>query len=140
MRHLSPDQREAAAEQTERCPRHGEPGGRYSAVTRRVIATLSSDTLLAPKFVALSAGTPDGETLANNAIIEGHPAYGIAQITAAAGPLVDNANKLIDNLNGTVSNLDGTVTSVETTWADSCRRFRPLIDIAKTDLESFKKS
>jgi len=38
-----------------------------------VIATLSSDTLLAPKFVALSAGTPGGKTLANNAAIEGHP-------------------------------------------------------------------
>jgi len=31
-----------------------------------VTAMLSSDTLLAPKFVALSAGTPGGKTLANN--------------------------------------------------------------------------
>ena len=72
-----------------------------------VTATLSSDTLLAPKFVALSAGTPGGKTLANDATIEGHPSYGIEQITAAAGPLFENANKLIDNLNGTVTNLNG---------------------------------
>src|ERR1700675_2197903 len=39
-----------------------------------VIATLSSDTLLAPKFVALSAGTPGGKTLVNNAATESHPA------------------------------------------------------------------
>ena len=32
-----------------------------------VTATLSSDTMLSPKFVALSAGTPGGQTLANNA-------------------------------------------------------------------------
>ncbi len=63
-----------------------------------VTATLSADTFLAPKFVALSAGTPGGKTLANNAAIEGHPAYGIEQITAAAGPLFENANKLLDNL------------------------------------------
>src|SRR5437588_9152874 len=70
-----------------------------------VTATLSSDTLLSPKFVALSAGTPGGKTLANNAPIEGHPAYGIEQITAAAGPLFENANKLLDNLDTTVTEL-----------------------------------
>src|SRR6202030_3433559 len=72
-----------------------------------VIATLSSDTLLAPKFVALSAGTPGGKALANNAAIEGHPAYGLEQITAAAGPLFENANRLLDNLNLTVTDLKG---------------------------------
>src|SRR5207245_9353252 len=50
-----------------------------------VTATLSADTLLAPKFVALSAGAPGGKTHTNNASSEAHPAYGIAQLTAAAG-------------------------------------------------------
>jgi ABC-type transporter Mla subunit MlaD len=63
-----------------------------------VIATLGSDTLLAPKFVALSAGTPGGQTLANNAAIEGHPAYDLEQIMAAAGPLLDNLNTTVTNL------------------------------------------
>jgi ABC-type transporter Mla subunit MlaD len=70
-----------------------------------ITATLSSDTLLSPKFVALSAGTPGGETLADNAAIEGHPAYGIEQITAAAGPLFENANKLLNDLSVTVTGL-----------------------------------
>src|SRR5206468_10093948 len=70
-----------------------------------VTATLSSDTMLSPKFVALSAGTPGGETLANNAAIEGHPAYGLEQITAAAGPLFENANKLLNDLSVTVTGL-----------------------------------
>ncbi|PYL51359.1 MAG: hypothetical protein DMF33_10800, partial [Verrucomicrobia bacterium] len=70
-----------------------------------VTATLSSDTLLSPKFVALSAGTPGGETLVNNAVIEGHPAYGIEQLTAAAGPLLDNANKLLNDTNVLVAGL-----------------------------------
>src|SRR5205823_6447394 len=64
-----------------------------------------SDTMLSPKFVALSAGTPGGETLANNAAIEGHPAYGLEQITAAAGPLFENANKLLNDLSVTVTGL-----------------------------------
>src|SRR5262249_24955546 len=63
-----------------------------------VIAPLGSDTLLAPKFVALSAGTPGGQVLPNNAAIEGHPAYDLEQIMAAAGPLLDNLNTTVTNL------------------------------------------
>src|SRR6476620_2584988 len=104
-----------------------------------VIATLSSDTLLSPMFVALSAGTPGGETLANNAIIEGHPAYGIQQIAAAAGPLIDNANKLIDSLNATAGNLNTTVTSVRTNLDDFMPKISPMLDVAKTDLEELQR-
>lgn len=95
-------------------------------------ATLSADTLLAPKFVALSAGTPGGKTLANNATIEGHPAYGIEQITAAAGPLFDNANKLLDNLNVTVTDLKGNLD-------DFMPKVAPLLDSAKVDFDELQK-
>jgi ABC-type transporter Mla subunit MlaD len=97
-----------------------------------VIATLSSDTLLAPKFVALSAGTPGGKTLVNNAAIEGHPAYGLEQITAAAGPLFENANRLLDNLNVTVTDLKGNL-------GQFMPKISPLVDTAKTDLDELQK-
>jgi ABC-type transporter Mla subunit MlaD len=96
-----------------------------------VTATLSSDTMLSPKFVALSAGTPGGETLADNATIEGHPAYGIEQITAAAGPLIDNANKLIDNLNVTVTNLKKDL-------GEFTPKLGPLADSLKVDVDNFQ--
>ncbi len=97
-----------------------------------VIATLSSDTLLAPKFVALSAGTPGGKLLANNAAIEGHPAYGLEQITAAAGPLFENANRLLDNLNVTVTDLKGNL-------GQFMPKISPLVDTVKTDLDELQK-
>jgi ABC-type transporter Mla subunit MlaD len=97
-----------------------------------VIATLSSDTLLAPKFVALSAGTPGGKTLVNNTAIEGHPAYGLEQITAAAGPLFENANRLLDNLNITVTDLKGNL-------GQFMPKISPLVDTAKTDLDELQK-
>ncbi len=97
-----------------------------------ITATLSSDTLLSPKFVALSAGTPGTATLANNSVIEGHPAYGIEQITAAAGPLFENANKLIDNLNGTVTN-------VKTDLGQFLPKLSPLVDTLKGDAEDLQK-
>lgn len=104
-----------------------------------VVATLSSDTMLSPSFVALSAGTPGGQTLANNAIIDGHPAYGIPQIAAAAGPLIDNANKLIDSLNATAGNLNTTVTSVRTNFDDFLPKISPMLDTAQTDLEELQR-
>ncbi len=96
-----------------------------------VTATLSADTLLAPKFVALSAGTPGGKTLANNAEIEGHPAYGIEQITAAAGPLFENANKLLDNLSITVSDLKSDL-------GDFMPKISPLLDSLKIDTDQLQ--
>jgi ABC-type transporter Mla subunit MlaD len=96
-----------------------------------VTATLSSDTLLSPKFVALSAGTPGGKTIANNAAIEGHPAYGIEQITAAAGPLFENANKLIDNLGATVTDLHGDL-------GEFMPKLGPLADSLKIDVDNLQ--
>jgi ABC-type transporter Mla subunit MlaD len=96
-----------------------------------VTATLSADTLLAPKFVALSAGTPGGKTLANNSAIEGHPAYGIEEITAAAGPLFENANKLLDNLNLTVTDL-------KTDLGGFMPKLGPLADSLKTDVDNLQ--
>jgi ABC-type transporter Mla subunit MlaD len=96
-----------------------------------VTATLSSDTLLSPKFVALSAGTPGGQTLANNAAIEGHPAYGIEQITAAAGPLFENANKLLDNLNVTV-------TGLKKDLDEFTPKLGPLADSLKIDVDNLQ--
>ena len=112
-----------------------------------VVATLSSDTLLAPKFVALSAGTPGGKTLPNDASIEGHPAYGIEQITAAAGPLVENANKLIDNLSGTVTSVKGDLGEflpklgpLVDKVSPLVDKVSPLVDSAKADLADLQKT
>ena len=139
MRHLSAGQRESAPNKRNAVRVTVSLDENIPPLPADVTATLSSDTMLAPKFVALSAGTPGGETLANNATIEGHPSYGIEQITAAAGPLFENANKLIDNLNGTVTNLDGAVTSVKNELGQFLPKFSPLLDTVKTDMDELQK-
>lgn len=105
-----------------------------------VTAGLGSDTMLSPKFVALSAGTPGQAVLPNNAIIRGTPAYGLDQLLGAVSPVLTNANKLIDNLNGTVKNLDGTVTSVKGDLGLLLPKLSPVADIAKVDLEELQKT
>jgi ABC-type transporter Mla subunit MlaD len=132
MRHLSAAERNSAANKRDAVRVTVSLDDKIPPLPADVQATLSSDTLLAPKFVALSAGTPGNKTLANNSVIEGHPAYGIEQITAAAGPLVDHANVLLDNLNTTVDDLKGDLAA-----------FMPklpfLIDSAKTDFDQLPK-
>lgn len=105
MRHLTSKEREALPNKKDAVLVTVSVDEKIPPMPTDVTATLSSDTLLSPKFVALSAGTPGGETLANNATIEGHPSYGIEQLTAGAGPLLDNANKLLNELSVTVTGL-----------------------------------
>ncbi len=131
MRHLTAKEREASANKKDAVRVTVSLDERIPPLPTDVTATLSSDTLLSPKFVALSAGTPGGETLANNATIEGHPAYGIEQITAAAGPLFDNANKLLDNLNVTV-------TGLKTDLGEFTPKLGPLADSLKIDADNLQ--
>ena len=139
MRHLSREQRAESANKRNAVRVTVNLLEELPPLPADVIATLSSDTMLSPMFVALSAGTPGGETLANNALIEGHPAYGIQQIAAAAGPLIDNAHKLIDSLNATAGNLNTTVTTVRTNLEDFLPKISPVLDTAKTDLEELQR-
>src|SRR5438477_6986410 len=131
MRHLSAQEREAIANKKDAVRVTVSLDEGIPPIPADVTATLSSDTMLSPKFVALSAGTPGGQTLANNAAIEGHPAYGIEQITAAAGPLLDNANKLLDNLNLTVTDLHGDL-------GDFMPKLGPLADSLKIDVDNLQ--
>ncbi len=131
MRHLSAQEREATANKKDAVRVTVSLDEGIPPIPADVTATLSSDTMLSPKFVALSAGTPGGQTLANNAAIEGHPAYGLEQITAAAGPLLDNANKLLNDLSATV-------TGLKKDLADFTPKLGPLADSLKLDVDNLQ--
>src|SRR5438132_13651851 len=131
MRHLTAKEREVSANKKDAVRVTVSLNDGIPPLPTDVTATLSSDTMLSPKFVALSAGTPGGQTLANNAAIEGHPAYGLEQITAAAGPLFENANKLLDNLNVTV-------TGLKKDLGEFTPKLGPLADSLKLDVDNLQ--
>ena len=131
MRHLTAKEREASANKRDGVRVTVSLDEGIPPLPTDVTATLSSDTLLSPKFVALSAGTPGGQTLANDAAIEGHPAYGLEQITAEAGPLFENANKLPDNLNVTV-------TGLKKDLDEFTPKLGPLADSLKLDVDNLQ--
>ena len=128
MRHLTAQEREATTNKKDAVRVTISLDEGIPPLPTDISATLSSDTMLSPKFVALSAGTPGGQTLANNASIEGHPAYGLEQITAAAGPLFDNANKVL-------ANLDITVTGLKKDLGEFTPKLGPLADSLKMDAD-----
>jgi ABC-type transporter Mla subunit MlaD len=133
MRHLTAQEREASTNKKDAVRVTVSLDDGIPPLPADVTATLSSDTMLSPKFVALSAGTPGGQTLANNAAIEGHPTYGLDQITAQAGPLIDNANKLVDNLNATVTGLKKDLN-------DFTPKLGPLADSLKVDADNLQNA
>jgi ABC-type transporter Mla subunit MlaD len=140
MHHLSAAQRVAKPDKKDAVRVSVELLDSVPPLPSDVSASLGSDTLLSPKFVALSAGTPGKAVLPNNAIIRGTPVYGLDRLTSALGPVLTNANKLIDNLNGTVKNLDGTVTSVKGDLDLLLPKLSPVADIARVDLEELQKT
>ena len=133
MRHLTSQQREASENKRDAVRVTVSLDEGIPPLPADITATLSSDTMLSPKFVALSAGTPGGQTLANNAAIEGHPAYGLEQITAAAGPLFDNVNKLLDNMNVTV-------TGLKKDLGEFTPKLGPLADSLKVDADNLQNA
>src|SRR6266487_5916868 len=128
MRHLTAQEREATENKKDAVRVTVSLDEGIPPLPTDVTATLSSDTMLSPKFLSISAGPPGGQTLANNASIEGHPAYGLEQITAAAGPLFDNANKLLNNL-------DITVTGLKKDLGEFTPKLGPLADSMKMDAD-----
>ena len=131
MRHLTAKERDALQNKKDAVRVTVSLDEAIPPLPTNVTATLSSDTLLSPKFVALSAGTPGGQTLANDAAVEGHPAYGLEQITAEAGPLFENANKLLDNLNVTV-------TGLKKDLDEFTPKLGPLADSLKFDVDNLQ--
>jgi ABC-type transporter Mla subunit MlaD len=131
MRHLTAKERDASANKKDAVTVTVSLDEGVPPLPIDVTATLSSDTMLSPKFVALSAGTPGGQTLASNAEIEGHPSYGLEQITAEAGPLFENANKLLDNLNVTV-------TGLKKDLGEFTPKLGPLADSLKLDVDNLQ--
>ncbi len=139
MKHLSAAQRAAKVNKKDAVRVTVELDDSLPPLPNEIAASLGSDTLLSPKFVALSAGTPGKAVLPNNAVIEGAPAFSFDQITGKIGPVLANADTLIDKLKSTVTNLNSTVTTVKSDLGLFLPKLSPVADSAKADLDDLQK-
>jgi len=108
-----------------------------------VRASLSSETLLSEKFVALSAGTPGAPKLASGAILQGHSGGGLDGLFEAMGPLAESlppllktAEDLLKSMDPLLKNTNEAITTVKTGVGDIVPRTNLLLDNLKVTSES----
>jgi ABC-type transporter Mla subunit MlaD len=108
-----------------------------------VRASLSSETLLSEKFVALSAGSPAAPKLASGAILQGHSGGGLDGLFEAIGPMTENlppllktAEDLLKSMDPLLKKTEEAVDTVKVTVSDIGPRATKLLDGLKTTSES----
>ncbi len=60
-----------------------------------VRVSISSDTMLSDKFIALSAGSPDGEKLAAGTVLQGEGSAGLDALLSSIGPILKTAEEAL---------------------------------------------
>lgn len=70
-----------------------------------VEASISSDTLLGEKYVALTAGSPDTPPLADGATLSGKPGFSLEAVASSLGPILESAGPLLKNADAAVTDL-----------------------------------
>lgn len=108
-----------------------------------VRASLSSETMLSEKFVALSAGSPSAPKLANGAVLQGQPGGGLDGLFEAIKPvaeglprLMTKVDDLLDSMHPLLKKTSEAVESVQTVVRDVGPRANTLLEGLKTTSDS----
>ena len=80
--------------------------------------TISSDTLLSDKFVALSGGSPDAPRLADGAVLQGHGGGNIDELINSFGPFLEKAQDAIAGIEPLLKKTGDAVDAVKTGMND----------------------
>lgn len=106
-------------------------------------ASLSSETLLSEKFIALSAGSPEAPKLANGAVLQGHSGGGLDGLFEAVGPLAESLPPLLKTAEDLLKSMDpllkkttDVVDTVKVTVSDIGPRANKLLEGLKTTSDS----
>ena len=150
VRLLTPAEREAAA--TEEAKRNAVRvtlilDDHVPAIPEDTRVSLSSDTLLGEKFIALSAGSTTAPKLANGALLQGQGSGSIDTLIESIGPLVESLPPLVDSLGPLVKTADEALRGVgpvlrkagstlDTVNDDTLPRVAKLTDGLKTTSET----
>jgi ABC-type transporter Mla subunit MlaD len=105
MRHLTSDERKTSQDPRNAVRVTVSINAEVPPFPADVKASLGSDTLLSDKFIALSAGTADGKTLANAAVIQGQSGGSIDQLLQDVGPLFQKVSDLLSDVQGDLKNV-----------------------------------
>ena len=101
-----------------------------------VAASISSDTLLSEKFIALSAGTPQAPRLANGALLQGRSGASIDDLLGSVEPLVKSVQQILKSIDPLVEKTSGTLDSLKDGINDALPKIGKVADSAQSALIS----
>ena len=96
-----------------------------------VAVSISSDTLLSDKFIALSGGSPDAPRLANAAVLQGQSTGSIDDLINSLGPFLKNAEAAIAGLEPLLKKTGEAVDAVKVGVSDVLPRVASVADSLK---------
>ncbi len=82
------------------------------AIPRDVVASISSDTLLSEKFIALSAGSPQAPKLANDALLQGRNTASLNDVLGSVEPLVKTVQEVLKSIQPVVEKTSETLDAI----------------------------
>lgn len=101
-----------------------------------VRVSIASDTLLSDKFVALSAGSPDGPKLAANTVLQGVSGGGLDALFDSVGPVLRTVDETLHDIGPLLKKTTAAVDTFKDGIGDALPKVSKLIDGLKTTSES----
>jgi ABC-type transporter Mla subunit MlaD len=101
-----------------------------------VRVSIGSDTLLSDKFVALTAGSPDGPKLAANTVLQGVSGGGLDSLLDAVGPVLRTVDDTLRDITPLLKKTTAAVDTFKDGIGEALPKVSKLIDGLKTTSES----
>ena len=101
-----------------------------------VRTSISSDTMLGDKFVALSAGSADGEKLAAGTVLQGEGSAGLDSLLASIGPILRTADEALQDIGPLLKKTSGAIDVFKDGIGDALPKVSKLIDGLKVTSDS----
>lgn len=98
------------------------------------VASISSDTLLSEKFIALSAGTPQAPKLASGALLQGRSAASIDDLLGSVQPLVKSLPEILASIKPLADKTGETLDSLKEGIDDALPKIGKVADNAQSAL------
>lgn len=101
-----------------------------------VKAGLASDSMLSEKFIAVSAGTPDAQRLANGALLQGTSSGSFDEVLTSIGPVLLTVDQTLRSLEPVVKKTSETLDTLKGGIADVMPKISSVTDSAKSAANS----
>lgn len=136
FRHLTADERKNSSDPRNAVRIIVELADDVPELPSDIKVTLTSETMLSEKFVALSAGSPDVAKLANGAVLQGKLGGSLDEVFASVGPALESVKTIVASLEPVIQKTGETLDSIKGGVNDALPRISSVADSAKTMAES----